>query len=487
MQLTKFYLTSLVVLLILHGCAVNPATGQQNLVLMSEQQEIALGRDTHQQVLQHYGKYDDPQLQNYVQNVGERLASNSHRNNLVYRFTVLDSKEVNAFALPGGYIYITRGLMSYLNSEAELAAVLGHEIGHVTARHAVRQYSATQIANIGATLGALFIPGMAGAGNTLVQIFGTALLRGYGREHELEADRLGAEYLARSNYTPQAMLNVIGVLKNQEQFETQLAKAEGREPNVYHGLFSTHPDNDTRLQEVIAHAGTPTNVMPEQVGREAYMQQMDGVVFGDSAKEGTIRGHNFYHATLGIALNFPLGWKIDNQPDRLIFTPPNGDALMQVGLEDINKRISPREFMITRLGLDNLSQDQAINIHGNDAHTGIAPVNTSLGKRAARFTVIYYNNQAYIIAGFTKNSSAMPQYDRYFLETAQSFHAMTDNEYALAKPLYLKTIQATGDTTFEMLAKQTPLEHYPVEQLRLLNGLYPQGQPTDGMLLKIIE
>src|SRR3972149_4360146 len=193
--------TILLVLLLLlaplfSGCAVNPVTGQQDIVLLSEEQELALGRKTHQQVLQQYGVYDDQELQAYVKNTGEKLAAQSHRRDLVYRFTVVDSKEVNAFALPGGYIYITRGLLAYLNSEAELAAVLGHEIGHVTARHAVRQYTAAQLANIGATLGAVFIPGMNAAGNQLVQLFGTALLRGYGREHELEADQLGAEYLA---------------------------------------------------------------------------------------------------------------------------------------------------------------------------------------------------------------------------------------------------------------------------------------------------
>jgi predicted Zn-dependent protease len=487
MRFFYYHLALIFTVIINYGCAVNPVTGDQDLVLMSEQNEIALGRKTHQQVLQQYGRYDDPELQKYVQKIGERLAANSHRNNLIYRFTVLDSKEVNAFALPGGYIYITRGLMSYLNSEAELAAVLGHEIGHVTARHAVQQYSAAQLAKIGATLCAIFITGMAGAGNQLVQIFGTALLRGYGREHELEADQLGAEYLVRSNYTPQAMLSVIRVLKNQELFETQLAKAEGREPRIYHGMFSTHPDSDTRLQEVIAHAGEPRLVKPEQVGRESFMRHINGTVFGDSAKEGTIRGHSFYHADLGFALNFPRGWNVSNQPDRLIITAPNGAALIQLALEDINKRIPPREFMVSRLGLKNLSQDQAINIHGQEAHTGIAPINTSIGKRAGRFTVIYFNNQAYIVAGFTKNPKAMAEYDRYFLETAQSFHAMTENEYALAKPLHLKTIQASSDTNFESLAQQSPLEHYPTEQLRLLNGLYPKGQPTEGMLLKIVE
>lgn len=188
---TRILSLYLLPLFALGGCAVNPVTGGQDLVLISEQDEIELGKQSHRQVLQQYPVYDDPVLQDYVQEIGEKLAANSHRSNLDYRFTVLDSKEVNAFALPGGYIYITRGLMAYLQSEAELAAVLGHEIGHVTARHSVRQHSASQLANIGAVLGTVLFPNMNQATNQLVQTFGVALLRGYGREHELEADRLG--------------------------------------------------------------------------------------------------------------------------------------------------------------------------------------------------------------------------------------------------------------------------------------------------------
>ena len=207
------------------------------------------------EIRKEYGVYDDAKLQAYVQRVGEKLAGLSHRPELFYRFTVLDSPEVNAFALPGGYVYITRGLMAYLNSEAELAAVLGHEIGHVTARHAVRQYTTAMAAQIGYTIGAIFVPQVGSqAGSTLFNVLGTALVRGYGREHELQADELGAEYSALAGYDPDAMLEVLQVLKNQEEFEVERAKLEGREPNVYHGVFATHPSNDQRLQQVVKGA-----------------------------------------------------------------------------------------------------------------------------------------------------------------------------------------------------------------------------------------
>lgn len=489
--MNPIYSTFLIILLVClagAGCAVNPVTGQQDIVLMSEQQEISLGRKTNQQVLQQYAIYDDRELQEYVQQVGQKLAAKSHRSDLVYRFTVLDSKEVNAFALPGGYIYITRGLMAYLNSEAELAAVLGHEIGHVTARHAVRQYSAAQMANIGATLGAIFIPGMnTAAGSQLTQLFGTALLRGYGRDHELQADELGAEYLARVGYQPQAMLDVIRVLKNQEQFEIMAARAEGREPNVYHGLFSTHPDSDTRLQEVVGHASKFHDPARTYTGRDVYLEKTDGMVFGDSPREGILRGRNFYHPDLGFTLLLPANWNVTNRPEQLLITAPGGAAIMQLAVDDINKRIPPREFMITRLGLKTLSSDRALNIHGNEAHTGLAPINTSFGKRTARFTVIYFDNRAYVLVGVAREEKKAAEYDSEFLSTAQSFHAITNDERQLARPLRIKVIQAEARGNFSNLASQSPLESYAEEKLRLINARYPQGEIEPGMALKTIQ
>src|SRR5688572_22830979 len=189
------------------GCATNPVTGGKDVVLMSESQEVEMGRKAHPQVLQQYGRYDDEALQQYVTSVGQRIAASSHRSDLQYTFTVLDSADVNAFALPGGYVYVTRGIMAYLNSEAELAAVLGHEIGHVTARHSVRQQTGATAAGVGAMVVGI----LTGSGDlaNVANAAGTALVRGYGRDMELEADRLGAEYLNRIGYEPEEMIDVV--------------------------------------------------------------------------------------------------------------------------------------------------------------------------------------------------------------------------------------------------------------------------------------
>jgi len=465
------------------GCATNPVTGESDLVLMSEDTEIRVGRQSHPDVIKQYGRYDMPTLQARVQQVGERLAANSHRSNLIYRFTVLDSPEVNAFALPGGYIYVTRGLLAYLNSEAELAAVLGHEIGHVTARHAVRQQSAATVAGVvGSVIAAQ--TGVQGA-QDLLNVLGTAILRGYGRDHELEADRLGAEYLARSGYDPQAMIGVIRVLKNQELFEKQLAKEEKREPRVYHGLFATHPDNDQRLQEVVASASRLKAAGEPRVNHDGYLQAIDGLIFGPSEREGVLRGTRFYHKELGFALRFPDQWQVDNLPSALLAAPPANDAVLHIGVQDLNKRIGPREFMVQRLKLDDLRHGEAFN-HGDlPGYTAVTEARTPFGRRQTRVTVLYFNNRAFIFSGTAKDPERPFQYDREFLDTARSFHALTEAEKPLATALRLRIIPAAA--SLATLARESRITNHPEAQLRLLNGHYPKGEPAPGTLIKIVK
>jgi len=472
----------------LGGCATNPVTGQQDFVLMSETQELGLGSESHAEVLKEYGEYDDPALQRYVQQTGERLAATSHRADLVYRFTVLDSQEVNAFALPGGYIYITRGLLAHLNSEAELAAVLGHEIGHVTARHSVRQYTATQAAGIGATIGAIFLPELrTAAGNQLVNVFGTALLRGYGREHELEADRLGAQYIARQGYQPLAMIDVLRTLKGHEQREIELARREGREPRAYHGIFSTHPDSDTRLKEVVGEANALRPAGMPQLGREQFLAAIDGLIVGDSPREGFARGDSFYHPQLQFALRFPAGWTIKNRPDRLLFLAPQGAAMLQLTAEDLNKRLAPRDYLTDRLRLSGLFAEGAISPAGLPGHSAVAKVTTPAGRREMRFAVVYWDNKAYIFAGAVDERANIAVYDTAFLDTIRSFHPIGPREQGLMTPLRIHLATVTPGMSFQALARESPLPNDAEAQLRLLNWRYPAGEPQPGEVLKLIR
>lgn len=470
---------------LLTGCATNPVTGKSDFVLMSEDQEIALGRQYNAEMLAQNPELEDPELSAYVQRVGAQLAQNSHRPELIYRFTVMDTVDVNAFALPGGYIYITRGLLVYLNSEAELAAVLGHEIGHVTARHSVRQYStATATGVLGAVIAVA--AGVQGAGD-LTNILGTAIVRGYGREHELEADRLGAQYLARSNYDPQAMIEVIEVLMDQEKFDRQLAEEEGREPRAYHALFATHPANDKRLQEVIAAARQLQKSSQPRVNRSAFLKRIEGVPFGEGEADGILRENRFYHKGLDIALEFPEGWRIQNLSDRLVAIAPGSSGMLAVTIQDLNRRIPPREFLTRRLELKDLRNGEDIKGPGLVGYTAIADIRTGYGRRLARYVVLYHGNRALIFMGVVKDTRDPFRYDKEFLSTARSLHTLTPEEREFARAKRLHLIRADAATRFRDLARQSPISDHPEEQLRLLNGLYPDGEPSAGRQIKVVR
>ena len=466
----------------LANCATNPVTGNPNFVTVSEAQEVAIGRGEDPKVRQHYGVYDNAALQQYVSEVGRRLARASHRPELEYQFLVVDSAEVNAFALPGGYVYITRGLMAYLGSEAELAAVLGHELGHVTARHSVQQLSAATATSVGAAVLQIFVPQARGViGDSVVNLLGNALLSGYGREHELEADRLGAEYLARTGYDPQAMVGVVAVLKIQELFDAEVAQQEGRAPRRYHGVFASHPDNDTRLQQVVAEAG---RVKPAEAraGREEYLSRIDRMTYADSPSQGVVRGNRFYHAGLGIAFEFPAGWRVRNQPRNVSATSAAQDALVDLRLAGDAKG-SPADVLrrVARLGADSAIAPTTIN--GLPA----AIATTSMSGRPTRVAVVFHGARAYSIGAQARSDAAFSQYQREFDASLASFHEMTKEERLLARPLALRVITARPGLTFAELARLSPLSRNAEGHLRVLNGMYPKGEPVPGQALKIVE
>ena len=475
-------LGTIFLVLTLTNCAQNPVTGNPNFVTMSESQEVQTGREEDGKVRQEYGVYDNQALQQYVNEVGQRLARSSHRPNLQYHFTVVDSPEINAFALPGGYVYITRGILAYLNSEAELAGVLGHEIGHVTARHSVQQISAATAAGVGATLLQVFVPELRNqAGDSAINLLGNVILSGYGREHELEADRLGAQYLARSGYDPQAMIKVVGVLKNQELFDAEVAKAEGRQPRSYHGVFASHPDSDTRLQQVVGEAGRPAPGAT-RINQEEFLRRIDRMVFADSPSQGIIRDGNFYHTEFGMALTFPRNWRIRNQPDRISAANSGADAIIELRTAG-RAQGAPLEVLRKALRGNVGPEVTQLTINGLPA----ALTTTSMQGMPARVAVVFLGKSAYLIGGQARSAQAMQRALPEMNATINSFRAISDAERKLAQPLTLRIINAPAGTTFAGLARGSPLGKNAVSHLRLINGMYPNGEPAAGQPLKVIE
>jgi predicted Zn-dependent protease len=484
----RFIASTLIVSLLMPACAVNPVSGSRELALMSEADEIRVGAENDPKIKKQYGTYPNQKLQATVERLGQTLAKHSHRANLTYHFTVLDSDEVNAFALPGGYVYVTRGILAYLNSEAEVAAVLGHEIGHVTARHGARQYSAAVAANVGAGLLSVFVPGLGNqAGQSLLNVLGNALLSGYGRDHELESDRLGAQYLARAGYDPDAMIKVIGVLKNQEEFEKKRAEKEGREPRIYHGVFASHPSADKRLQEVVAAAHQYRTSASARTGREEFLNLMDGVTFGESELQGVRRGNRFYHKTLNFMLAFPEGFGVENRPDVVRATSPDKRVIMELRLETLQKNLTPKDFIRSKIKFVNIRNEQSFDSHGFSAHTILGSVITSKGPRDLRATALVRDNQMFSLIGFAETDAILRERDSAFLATAKSLRGMTLDEKNLGKALKLRVIIAKPGDTFAALAKDSPLPEHAEWMLRLLNDKFPTGEPKPGERIKIVQ
>src|SRR5688572_14085977 len=226
------------------ACGSNPATGGRNVVFSTMEAEKEQSRRWYDEIIRYYGVYEDQAIQEYVNAVGQRIARNSDLPDMVWTFTVIDEGSINAFTTGGGYVYIHRGLLAYLNSEAELAAVLGHEIAHVTARHPARGQSKSVGANLG-VLAAIILTGSPAVAD-MASIGAAAWVQGYGRDAESEADAIGMKYMVRAGYNPRAMREVFEAFKAQESFEINSARAEGRQPQIYHGVFSSHPAPDDR-------------------------------------------------------------------------------------------------------------------------------------------------------------------------------------------------------------------------------------------------
>jgi predicted Zn-dependent protease len=468
-------------LLLASACSTNPVTGKQDFVMMSEDQELSLGRDYHKQVMQQYKPYNNPELQKYIEDIGQRLAEKSHRSHLIFRFQLLDSPEVNAFAVPGGYIYITRGIMSYMQDEAQLAGVIGHEIGHVTARHGVRQHAQSQLAGL---LGAAVV---LGTGNRDVaqisNVLGGAIISGYGRAHELESDRLGAEYLAKSGYDSKKMIEVVGILKDQELANKERAQAEGRQVASYHGVFASHPRNDTRLKQVVAEAEKYESPQRNINNSEKFMRLMNGVTYGQSEDQGIVEGNRFYHKGLNFHLQFPDGWIIRNQPSQIVAQDPRTKQGIIVQLEDLNRRESAKQYLNSKFS--SFQSGRAVQTSEDQAYAGRAVVRQGQQARNAVVGTVYRGNQAFILVGLGTNQ-ALPGDE--LINTMKSLRKLNRSERAKANEKKIKVVRAKKGDTFARLAKASPrLGSYAEQELRLLNGMFPTGEPKTGQLIKVVR
>jgi predicted Zn-dependent protease len=464
-----------------------PASGEEEA--QKDSKEVRTAKQMHVMFTQQMGVHQDLELQEYVQRVGEKLAAVSERPELEWHFTIVDTDDVNAFATMGGYVYISRGILPYFQNEADLAAVLGHEIGHIAAEHLKKQNRKGMLSGLASAATAIFtgMPALA----DLTNIAGQAIISGYGREAELESDRLGASYLAKAGYDPEAMIHVIATLKDQDTFERERARLEGREPRIYHGTFASHPSNDTRLQQAIAAAGkNAAAATGNTLNPEGFLQAINGLPVGSSARQGMVRENRFYHSDMQFTLAFPQGWQVVNQPDKILAIAPKKEHYLEIRAQPPPADLTdPRAFATRGLANKRLARTEAYEVNGLKAWTGIVRGDPSPFGQATnvRYVVIYYGNLMWVFKGASRSGMEAPSGDPFFLSTANTFRRMRANEFALAEPYRLRVMRAAEGTTIEALAAQSPIKKYPQQQLRLFNKLYPDGEPKPGDLVKTVR
>jgi predicted Zn-dependent protease len=475
--------------LALCACATNPEDQSRHVVFTSVKGEQESSRRIHQEIVKFYGLYQDQALQDYVQMVGTRVARNTPIADWDFKFFVLDDDSLNAFTIGGGYVYVHRGLMPYLNSEAQLAAVLGHEIGHNVARHPARGQAQAVLLGVGA-LATAILTGNA-AISEMANLGAEAWYQGYGRDHESEADRLGLEYAARSGYRPQAMGDAMKVFKAQESFELSRSKEEGRDPNIYHGVFSDHPAPDERIVQATLGAAHTTEPPAGWLdNKDAYLKAIDGLPFGSSREQGIVRDNRFYHAGMKLTMAFPRGWTVQNERDRLLVFTKRKESLMQVTLEKRPEKQAPREFLLQRLRGAAIVRGDALSVHGMEGYALITRSGSPLdgGEGPVRWAVLYRGTQAFVFGAASRSSEAgAPLDDGVFMSSIETLRAMKPAEYPLAEPYRMKIIQATDKTKIEDYAKDMPVEKFKKEELQLLNGLYPKGEPKAGDFIKVVQ
>jgi predicted Zn-dependent protease len=454
------------------ACATNPATGKKQVMLVSESQEIAMGKEADQQAVATYGLYADPKVQAYVADLGSRLAAVSERPNLPWSFKVVDDPAVNAFALPGGYVYVTRGIMGYLRSEAELAAVMGHEIGHVTARHSASQISKQQLAMGGLLVGMVVSPELQQFGGLAQQGLGLMFLK-FGRDDETQADELGLRYMTRRSYDPQEMVALFGILDGVTR-----AEGGGRMPD----WLSTHPNPGNRtghMRQQIQATGARGTI----VERGPYLARLDGMVFGEDPRQGFFRENAFYHPDLRFQLAFPRGYKTQNQRDSVVGVSPSQDALVALTLSQAESPEAAARRFLSQQGVE-AGRGSRETIGGMPAYTAVFQAATDQGNLAGEVSFLSYGGKTYRIIGYTL-ASRFSAYQDAFERTIRSFAPLTDRRYLDVQPKRLELVNLNREMALPEFARAYP-STVEVGTLGLINGVGGNGLLPSGAAKRVV-
>lgn len=459
------------------ACATNPVTGKREFSLMSEAEELAIGQQADAEIRREMGVYDDPDLQRYINDIGQRLARVSHRPNLPWTFTVVDSPAINAFAVPGGYVYITRGILPYLRDEAELAGVIGHEIGHVTARHASQQYSRQAGGSIGLAVLSIFVPQTAPFADLSSMGLGMLFLK-YGRDDEVESDRLGMEYSSREGWDPAGV----------PRFLSTLARVSAMSERGVPNWLSTHPEPASRVDDAQPIVAKFASAEATTTNEESFLRAIDGIVVGDSIEQGIVRGNAFLHPFLRIGLEFPEGWEVINSAEQVMAREPGTAHYML-----LQQVAQPRGQNIEDVALDAMRRAGYQAVDGNptrlgglDAHVGVYRGSLrGVGRVLMRAAHVAMGRQVYVLAGFAPEAE-FEQVDRVVAPAIETFRELSASEASDIKPNRLSFYTVREGDSWQSIAQRAGQGIADSATLAIINGHEVSEQPSVGERIKIV-
>ena len=459
------------------GCSTNPATGKSEISLVSESQEIEMGNQMLTSARASLGTYPDSGVQRYVRGIGERLAASSERPALPWVFEVVEDPEVNAFAAPGGKIFVTRGIMAFFRSEAELAGVLGHEIGHVTARHTARQITREQLVGVGLIAGSILSSTVAQNAGALQQGLGVLFLS-YSRGDESQADELGFRYMRRGNYDAREMANTFKTLERVGSLS-----GGGKVPT----WASTHPDPGDRFQKAEQRAASvpADSARTSIVNRDPYLRVIDGMVFGVNPRQGYFEEGRFFHPDLRFRMDFPSQWKTQNQADAVIAVSPQSDAIVQLSLGGNDAPETLLQKFSQQQGVQ-MGNSQRTTVNGFPAATAEFQAQDQQGAViAGRVLYVRYGNITYQLLGYS-SGARYPSYSGVISQSMQSFATLTDQAALNKQPVHLRLVRLPRAMTIEEFHRQYP-SPVRLELIAAINGVDAGETMPAGTMAKRVQ
>lgn len=470
------YVLATALLLALSSCAVNPVTGKKELMLLSKDQEVAMGIQYNPEIMSAFGSYNDEALQNFITQKGNEMARVSHRPELDYKFQILDSPVVNAFAVPGGYVYFTRGILAHFNNEAEFAGVLGHEIGHITARHSARQYSSQILMQGALLLGVVVSNDFAQYADVASQGLGLLMLK-FGRDHETQSDQLGVEYSTQIGYDAREMANFFNTIR-------RLSGDGGSVPT----FLSTHPDPADRNQKVfqLANKWQQKKAGTEfKINRDSYLRMIDGLVYGEDPRQGYLDNWTFYHPELKFQFPVPRDWQYENTPTQVQMAPRDGKALLLLTIAP-QRSLTDAANAIAQDTSRRVQNRQNTTVNGLPATVLLTDQQTQDGNTVRGLIyLIQYNDLIYKMKGLSY-ANDFNAWRNIFENSMSNFRPLTDSARLNAAPERIRIKTVERDATLEQTLRGLGMPDNRLDEFAVINGMERNTPVTKGMLIKVV-